>query len=606
MENKIKAEIITHSKRSNTGEETDIFSNKPVDKKYYIYKTTNLINGKFYIGKSSVKNNSIDYWYLGSGVLLKKAIEKYGRDNFKKEIVEWCSSFEESNEREKYWIKTLNALNLKIAYNIATGGDGGNLGIEVNRKISESLKGRKHTEEFKQHISRLNKGKKLSKEHIEALRKANLGIKRSDEYKQNSRERMLKKYENGFQNPHKVEIYKYNKETGEYINSYLSCTEASIDTGLSRKSIQNACHGRNKNENFIWSRAKFKNYYNRFSTIKAEIVCHSKRRNTGEEIITYKLTYPRCIHSELMTYRMMSVNSASSRAIPVDKLIGVIEETPFYPCYFQLQHKGMQGNLYADYSTEQKAFKCWNESLHNQIKIAKELSKDVTKQLVNRLLEPYQYHCCLITGTRESFKHLFEQRCPQYEIDGNAFGKLYYKSKKSAIECCDMNGVSNYPPIEDDLAWLKINKGQAEIHFMDLAEKMYDALNESTPDILREGEWHIPFQEEIWKSKQAEKIEDFIKISCAMTARVSYTTIDGDKDLTLEQAKRIYDKCVEQGHYSVVSHCAKCMTDGEYNSWIKGLVKHVVSNDIKGYNKQLRGFISLRQYVEDGIELKDV
>ena len=611
MKNKIKAEIIAHSKRAETGDEIDIFSNKPPDKNYYIYKTTNLINGKFYVGKSSMKNNSIDYWYLGSGVLLKKAIEKYGRDSFKKEIIEWCSSFEESNEREKYWISTLNALNLEIAYNIAIGGDGGYLGEEVNRRISEALKGRKHTEEFKQHISKLNKGKKLSKEHIEALRKANLGIKRSDEYKQKSRERMLKKYEDGFQNPHKIEIYKYDKQTGEYIGSYLSCTEASIDTGISRKAIQNACFGRNKNDDFIWSRAKFKNYYNRFSVIKAEIICHSKRVSTGEEIITYKLTYPRCIHSELMTYHMMSVNSASSRAIPVDKLISVIEETPFYPCYFQLQHKGMQGNSYADYSVEQKAFKIWNESLHNQVKIAKELSKDVTKQLVNRLLEPYQYHCCLMTGTRESFEHLFEQRCPIYNVEN-----LKFTSKKDAI------GL--FPHLKDmtDLEWLQCNSGQAEIHFMDLAEKMYDALNESTPDELKDGDWHIPFQEEIWKGKQAEKLEDVIKMSCAMTARVSYTTINDNEVITLEKAKNIYDKCVKSGHFSVVGHCAKCMSYEEYENWYKGFMKttyyfdengrqHRVMADrdfhkAKGYNKNLKGFISLRQYVEDNVELKDI
>jgi hypothetical protein len=61
-----------------------------------IYKTTNLINGKIYIGKDS-KNNSK---YLGSGLLLKRAILKYGKENFKKEILEECSSIEELNQRE--------------------------------------------------------------------------------------------------------------------------------------------------------------------------------------------------------------------------------------------------------------------------------------------------------------------------------------------------------------------------------------------------------------------------------------------------------------------------------------------------------------------------
>ena len=577
----IKAEIVAHSRNIETGDE--LIEEKPEDKNYYIYKTTNIVNNKFYIGKSSIKNNSIDHWYLGSGVLLKKAINKYGRDNFKKEIIEWCASLEESNEREKYWIEKLDALNPNIAYNIATGGDGGYLGEEVNKRISKALKGRKHTEEFKQHISKLNKGKKLSKEHIEAMRKANLGIKRSDEYKQKLREQMLKKYEKGYQNPNKIEIYKYDKKTGNYISSYSSCTEASIDTGLSRKTIQNVCIGRNENKDFIWSRAKFKNYYNRFSTIKAEIICHSKRRNTGEEIITYKLTYPRCIHSELMTYRMMSVNSASSRAIPVDKLIEVIEDTPFYPCYFQMQHKGMQGNVYADYSVEQKAFTAWNESLHNSIKVAKKLSKNVTKQLVNRILEPYQYHCCLMTGTRESFEHLFNQRCP-----------VYPGGSKSWKELCDLG--SNYTMETPLIERLKVNKGQAEIHFMDLAEKMYDALNESTPDELSIGSYHIPFYKDIISSEEALSIDNIISMSVALTARVSYTSISDDNKLTLERATNIFNHCLENGHWSVFGHIGQCMTDEEYENSIRQIPGQ--NYNTKGWYKNFKGFKQLRGILE--------
>lgn len=368
--------------------------------------------------------------------------------------------------------------------------------------------------------------------------------------------------------------------------------------------------------------------------IKAEIITHSKRSNTGDEIITYKLTFPRIILSEVNTYKMLEKNTSSSRAIPFEKMVEVVEKEPFIPIAWQLSHKGMQGDKYITdpYVIERKK-SYWLSARDKAINSASDLvsseissteykqnedgsfkeksvtlvsNSTVTKQIANRLLEPFMWTTQLITGTRESFEHLFEQRCPQYEIDGNAFGKLYYKSKKSAIECCDMNGVSNYPPIEDDLAWLKINKGQAEIHFMDLAEKMYDALNESTPDILEEGGWHIPFQEEIWKSRQAEKIEDFIKISVCLTAKVSYTKIGDENTITIEKAREMYEKLKNAGHWSCFGHIAKCMTDGEYNSWIKGLVKHVVSNDIKGYNKNLRGFVSLRQYVEDNIELKDI
>lgn len=92
-----------------------------------IYKTTNLLTGKFYIGKDE-KNNPK---YLGSGVYLKRAIKKYGKSNFKKEILEKCKTIDELNESEKYWIKKSNAKIL--GYNIADGGDGGKTGIPWNK-----------------------------------------------------------------------------------------------------------------------------------------------------------------------------------------------------------------------------------------------------------------------------------------------------------------------------------------------------------------------------------------------------------------------------------------------------------------------------------------
>jgi len=87
-----------------------------------IYKTTNTLNGKFYVGKD-VRNRPS---YLGSGSVLKKAIAKYGKSVFKKEILEYCSSLEQLNEREKYWIECTKAL--ELGYNIAHGGTGGNTG----------------------------------------------------------------------------------------------------------------------------------------------------------------------------------------------------------------------------------------------------------------------------------------------------------------------------------------------------------------------------------------------------------------------------------------------------------------------------------------------
>ena len=102
-----------------------------------IYKTTNKINGKFYIGFDTKDDPN----YFGSGLLIKAAIKKYGKENFIKEVLEICENKKQLSERERYWIKEIRAR--ELGYNIAEGGNGGNLGEEVNRKIGLANKGKK-------------------------------------------------------------------------------------------------------------------------------------------------------------------------------------------------------------------------------------------------------------------------------------------------------------------------------------------------------------------------------------------------------------------------------------------------------------------------------
>jgi len=149
-----------------------------------IYKTINKINQKFYIGKDT-KN---DPNYLGSGLLLNKAIKKYGKNNFEKQILEHCETTDELEEREKYWIRETKAQ--EIGYNIADGGHGGNTySEETKQRISKLFKDRfiseetilkrkltrqktkdinplryKLTEEIKNQISQFHKGKQISQE----------------------------------------------------------------------------------------------------------------------------------------------------------------------------------------------------------------------------------------------------------------------------------------------------------------------------------------------------------------------------------------------------------------------------------------------------------
>jgi len=91
-------------------------------KHYLVYKTTNLVNGKIYIGKHETDN--LDDGYLGSGILIRRAIEKYGEENFKREILFECSSREEMNAKEAELVNE-DFLKRDDVYNLKQGGQGG-------------------------------------------------------------------------------------------------------------------------------------------------------------------------------------------------------------------------------------------------------------------------------------------------------------------------------------------------------------------------------------------------------------------------------------------------------------------------------------------------
>lgn len=92
------------------------------DKYGFIYITTNLINGKKYIGQKKIDNNSRWKSYLGSGVHLKNAILKYGKENFKREIIDYADTMEELDELEVYYIDKYNAVDSEEYYNKVRGG----------------------------------------------------------------------------------------------------------------------------------------------------------------------------------------------------------------------------------------------------------------------------------------------------------------------------------------------------------------------------------------------------------------------------------------------------------------------------------------------------
>lgn len=169
----------------------------------YIYRTTNLINGKIYIGKSERRIDESEN-YFGSGTILNKAIEKYGKVNFKKEILCVVNNINALNFLEIFCISLYKEEHGMNCYNLAKGGDGGNnyryapqeIKDEFSKTMSIVTKGenngfykKHHTEESKKKISEAKKGWKMSDEHKEIMRnkalgnKINLGRKASFETK---------------------------------------------------------------------------------------------------------------------------------------------------------------------------------------------------------------------------------------------------------------------------------------------------------------------------------------------------------------------------------------------------------------------------------------
>ena len=153
----------------------------------FIYITTNMINGKRYIGQKKFEfgTQNEKRWesYLGSGALIKKAIKKYGKKNFYKDIVAIAYSKEELDELEKEWVYNYNADISDDFYNIAEGGHNNPLlgksqeeVLLIREKQSETLKQRYSNNE----ISPWNKNKELSEEHKVKLSEAKRGKKWSE------------------------------------------------------------------------------------------------------------------------------------------------------------------------------------------------------------------------------------------------------------------------------------------------------------------------------------------------------------------------------------------------------------------------------------------
>lgn len=294
--------------------------------------------------------------------------------------------------------------------------------------------------------------------------------------------------------------------------------------------------------------------------IKAEIIADSVNQ-FGNRLTTFVVVFPRIVLAEFNTHRMLSRNSASSRAIPFEKMLKMVEENPFIPIKWMKDHSGMQGNEYFPKEwVRGKLAPTWLEARDRAVETAKYLSNTgLTKQICNRLLEPFMWHTVIVTASE--WENFFALRA--------------------------------HPA--------------AEIHIQDLAHKMLDAYNASTPKQLKPGEWHIPFGDKMDEDRLMDVIMDNVthefthkysvpqaremfkvKIATARCARVSYMNFDGSDDY--QKDIELHDRLASMGHWSPFEHCAKVMNVDEYNSRL-----HKGNGGQPGWSGNFQGFIQYRK-----------
>lgn len=247
--------------------------------------------------------------------------------------------------------------------------------------------------------------------------------------------------------------------------------------------------------------------------ISAKVIADSVSPD-GIRLTTLELEYNRFIHSEFMSHRCMSRNAASSRAIPLKKVVDQVWKDPALPVEWGKNKAGMQADELIDDS--QAAIDLWSRAARTMTAYALELHElGVHKQITNRLLEPFQLIKVVVTATEwENFFELRDHKDAQPEIQV-------------------------------------------------LARKIKKAMEQSTPRAIEYGEWHLPYVDGAFLGTPEEK-----KISASCCAQVSYRVLDD----SLEKAEMIYDKLVTSKplHASPLEHQATpCdgACEGNFQGW---------------------------------------
>lgn len=227
----------------------------------------------------------------------------------------------------------------------------------------------------------------------------------------------------------------------------------------------------------------------------------------GSRLTSIEATGHRFILAEVNTHRAISKNSASSRAIPLHKQLARITDDPAIPVSMPVEQKGMSGGAELTDVLRRQADSTWLEASQMAVHYARELGEiGVHKSVANRIIEPYNQHTMLLTAT--AWGNFFDLRCAP----------------------------------------------DAQPEFRVLAMEIREAIQNSTPRILREDEWHLPYI----RVGEAAEIEaaglDVRQVSAGRCARLSYLTQAGIRDFNEDVG--LFESLAGNGHWSPMEHVA--------------------------------------------------
>lgn len=228
-------------------------------------------------------------------------------------------------------------------------------------------------------------------------------------------------------------------------------------------------------------------------TSSAEVLLDSVSAS-GDRLTTFQVTTPRVILAEINTHRAFSRNYRSSRAVPVARLIEEVRTNPYEPIIWLKDKPGMQGGEPMTHQEMELARAKWLKAANQAATSAESLLKHkLHKQWSNRVIEPFLHVHGVISATE----------------------------------------LGNFFLLRDD--W------EAQPEFQDLAHKMREAIEASTPKLLQPGEWHLPYVTD--EERATHPITLLLKLSAARCARVSYKLFDGTST-SVEKDLETYGKLV--------------------------------------------------------------